>query len=282
MEWLSRFTEWANSLQIKDNVTIYISAVALAIAIINFFITVRQKKKEDQRILRSQLTDVLAKIVSLNLENAKLPPHDLLPPGTPSNIKAFFNDQRRFLVRQAVYIIDQLEPPVGSFEYLMIAVTYDYIDDVSSAKRYFELALQRAEDDINRGIITRSFARFCFSQGEHASARGLFDKAIEIFSGDSDRMKENRGETFYRWAKSEFEWGFSENAEDLFKRARKEFESKLNRVTKERSLSRLDYDIKQLSAAYLSKVGQDIRTGRKRTDGAAARAGKDARQPHKH
>jgi tetratricopeptide (TPR) repeat protein len=282
MDWLSRFTEWANGLQTKDRVTIYISAVALGVSIISFYISVRQKRREDQRTLRSQLMDILAKIVLLNLEDAKLPPPGMLPSGTPSNIKAFFNDQRRVLVRQAVYIIGQMKPPPGSFEYLMIAVTYDNIDDVNSAKRYFETALQRAEDDINRGIITRSYARFCFSQGEYDSARERYGKAVEIFSGDSDRMKENRGETYYRWAKSEFERGFLERADGLFKLSRENFESKSNIVTRERSLALLDHNIRQLKSARPSDPGENILPGQKQRNGDASGAGKGVRPRRKH
>jgi tetratricopeptide (TPR) repeat protein len=282
MEWLSRFMGWASRLETKDLVTIYISITALSFSIISTYITLRQKNYETQRTLRNQLTDVLAKIVSLNLENAKLPTYGPLTPGTPSNIKAFLNDQRRFLVRQVTYIIDQIKPPVGSFECVLIATTYDYIDDVEQAKHYFEMALRRAGDNINRGIVTRSHARFLFSQGEHDSARKLYDGALKFFSGDSDRMKENRGETYYRWAKSEFEWEFSENAEELFEKARENFESKLNRVTRKRSLDRLDYDVKELKATYQTKLEQDMLPGRKQTNGATARAGKGPPPRRKH
>ncbi len=253
--------EWLNKLETKDLVTVYISVVALGFSIISTYVTLRQKKHETMRTLRTQLTGVLDKMVALNLENAKLPPFGPLPPGTPSNIRSFLNDQRRFLVRQATYIMDDIEPLVSSFEYLLIAVTYDHIDHVDQARRYFEKARECAEDDINRGIITRSYARFLFNQGEHARARKKFEEAVGFFSGGSDRMKEYRGDTYVRWAAVEFEWERFKEAGALFERAELCLKSKLSPVSRDRSLHRLGDRIRELNSAPPSRFKPPTRPG---------------------
>jgi tetratricopeptide (TPR) repeat protein len=255
--------------------------MAFSFSIVSTYVTLRQKGYETQRALRIQLTDVLNKIVSLNVENAKLPPDGTLPPGTPPSIKALLNDQRRFLVRQATYIMHQIEPLVSSFEYLLIAATYDNIDDVYQATRYFEIAQQRAEDDINRGIITRSYARFLFNQGEHGRGREQYGEALKIFSGDSDRMKEYRGDTYLRWATLECEWEFQKEAEALFEQAKLSFASKSSPAMRKRSVARLEKHREQLNYSPASKSGSDGQSARELTNGAAARTDSKTRRRRK-
>jgi hypothetical protein len=59
-------------MQAKDVITILISVLALMISLVATAISLIRGKYEKQRAVRSQITDVLSRIVSTKLENAKL------------------------------------------------------------------------------------------------------------------------------------------------------------------------------------------------------------------
>jgi tetratricopeptide (TPR) repeat protein len=243
--------EWLSKLATKDVITISVSIIALSFSIISTYITLRQKKYETERTLRNQLTDVLAKITALNLENAKIPQEGASPSGLTSGMRGHLRDQQRFLVRQATYVIDQIPTLVSPFEYLLVAGTFESIDDVYQAEQFFRKAIEHsADDEMNRGIITRAFARFLFNQGEHELAREQYMAAVEIFSGDSDIMKEYRGDTYLRWATQEFEWSYPDNAETYFNEARLIFESKSNPIARQRSVARLNDHIDHIHSRH--------------------------------
>jgi hypothetical protein len=77
-------------------------------------------------------------------------------------------------------------------------------------------------------------------QGENELAREQYMAAVEIFSGNSDIMKEYRGDTYLRWATQEYEWSYPDNAETYFSEARRIFESKANPIARRRSIARLN------------------------------------------
>jgi tetratricopeptide (TPR) repeat protein len=240
------------SLGKKDVITICVSVIALSFSIISTYIALRQKRYETERTLRNQLTDVLAKITALSLENAKIPQEGASASGLTAGMRGHLRDQQRFLVWQAKYVIDQISPLASPFEYLLVAGTFESIDDVYQAKEFFRKGIEHsADDEMNRGIITRGFARFLFNQGEHGRAREQYMAAVENFSGDSDIMREYRGDTYLRWATQEFEWSYPDNAETYFNEAKLIFESKTNPIAKQRSIARLTNHINQIHSGSL-------------------------------
>ena len=239
----------SDGLGAKDVLTICISMLALSLSILSTIITVRQKKFETERTLRTQLSDVLGKITALNLELAKIPQHGISPSGLTPNMRGHLRDQLRFLVRQATYITDQIDQLVSPFEFLLIAGAFADINEVYQAERFFQKAIERTgEDQINFGIITRGFARFLFNTGEHEQARQQYAGALEIFSGDTDIMKEYRGDTYFRWANQEFEWSYVDEARSLFERAQNEFFSKANPIARRQNLERLNDHLNKIFA----------------------------------
>jgi tetratricopeptide (TPR) repeat protein len=244
--------EWLGRLETKDVITICVSIVALSFSIISTYITLRQKKYETERTLRNQLTDVLGKITALNLENAKIPQEGATATGLTSRMRGHLRDQQRFLVRQATYVIDQIPALVSPFEYLLVAGTFEAIDDVYQAEQFFRKAIEHsADDEMNRGITTRGFARFLFNQGEHELAREQYMASVEIFSGDSDIMKEYRGDTYLRWATQELEWSYPDNAKTYLSEAKQIFESKANPIARRRSVARLNDHIDHVYSSSL-------------------------------
>jgi hypothetical protein len=235
-----------SKLEVKDVLTFSLSMLALSLSILSTYISTRQKKFETQRTLRIQLTDVLGKIAALNLELAKIPVTGASASGLTTGMKGHLIDQKRFLVRQATYISDQIPQLVSPFEYLLIAGTFADIQDVYRAEQFFRKAIEHVgQDDLDLGIITRGFARFLFTYGEPDLAREQYSAAVGIFSGDSDIMKDYRGDTYLRWGIQEHEWAYIENSGPLFDQAKAVFDSIANPLVRQRNLAQLDSRIAQ-------------------------------------
>jgi transcriptional antiterminator len=81
--------------------TIGISLIALTVSILTAYLNSRQKKFETQRTLRNQLTEILGKISTLNLELAKIPQQGQSASGLTADMRGHIIDQKRLLVRQA-------------------------------------------------------------------------------------------------------------------------------------------------------------------------------------
>jgi tetratricopeptide (TPR) repeat protein len=193
-QWNSFFSNF----EAKDWVTLGASLSAFIFALISY----RQKASEASQARRKQLTDVLQKLSDLNTEMAKF---RAAKEGYPSNYIAFINDQRRFLLRQAAYISRSIGRLVSPYEYLLIATASDDLNYVEEAERYFKLATG-AKYSIDRAIAVRGYARFLFRQGNPEEARKNFKQALDSFTGETDRHKFYRGETYERWATEEREW----------------------------------------------------------------------------
>ncbi|MBI1744086.1 hypothetical protein HYR54_13615 [Candidatus Acetothermia bacterium] len=104
----------------KDIITIGLSLLALVLSVIATVGTIAREKSETVRAVRSQLTDVMGRLVSLNfLEQAKLlqdaKGKDL---EYQQRIQAGLQQQNQFLLGQAIALIAQLpDKLVTSVEY---------------------------------------------------------------------------------------------------------------------------------------------------------------------
>ena len=58
--------------RLKDTVPLAVSGLALALSVYATFTAERRASDETRRTIRTQLTDVLGRLTSLQLENAKL------------------------------------------------------------------------------------------------------------------------------------------------------------------------------------------------------------------
>jgi hypothetical protein len=111
-----RTTNFFNSLEPKDRVSFAASGSALVFSLLSFF----QKRSETSQARRKQLTDVLQKLSDLNTERAKFKSLEKKE-GYPPNYSNLIDDQRRFLVRQAAYISQNVRRFVSPYEYLVMA-----------------------------------------------------------------------------------------------------------------------------------------------------------------
>src|SRR5262249_34860779 len=147
-----------------------------------------QRSWETKLALRRQLNDILQKLTDLNTETSKYRALVNTPRGAeyPPNYLSLVNDQRRFLVRQAAFIVQRVSRMVSPYEYLVIAGAFDGIDDTYEAEAFFEQAVRKAANRIERGIAIRARGRYFFARGHLPEAREQYRAAIEVFNGTSD------------------------------------------------------------------------------------------------
>lgn len=189
-------------------------------------ITLLMKGGENRRTIRSQLTDVLSRLNTVNAESRKYRIETADVKFTPeiSGMFSFYNDQRSFLVGQAKYLVEQIPKHVSGSEFAVIARAFGSLGDHDQACHYWKRCLDCAQSDYSRSLHSRGFAGYLFDQGLYDLARRRFEASISFTAGNDDRSAHTRGETFHRWALAERAAFFDDKAEKLLHRARLEFD----------------------------------------------------------
>jgi tetratricopeptide (TPR) repeat protein len=222
-EIFTKAAEFFDTFQPKDWTTLLVSTFALVFSILSL----RQKAGEGRLVLRKQLTDLLEKLSELNIEVAKFRFIREKKDEYPPNYIGLLNDQRRFIVRQAAFVASRIRNLVSPYEYLVLAGGFDSIDDTYQAERLYKLA-SRTNDQIDRGIAIRGYARYLFNRGRIEESRQQYSKAVECFKGDSDHLRHHRGDTYERWAGQEREWKNEPEANSLLEHSIAEYRSLTN------------------------------------------------------
>ena len=201
MEIIQSLLDFFSDLQSKDWITLVASLLALSVSLLSY----KQKSNEGRLALRKQLTDLFEKLTELNTETAM---YRLKERDYPTNYSGLLNDKRRFLVRQANFLVNHLGDLVSPYEYLLIAGAYDEINDTFQAEAYFGRAIGSSSDSLDKGIAVRGYARYLFNQGplRHVEARAQYEKAVSLFCEGNDRHRNYLGDTYTRWARQEREW----------------------------------------------------------------------------
>lgn len=233
-DWLHQidFNTW--SAHYKDAATLIFSFAAFIISAWTFL----QKRGEAKSALRKQLTDMIEKLHDLNVENAKSN-DEKLGLQYPKHFGRLLSDQRRFLVRQAKYIGEQIPNLVSPYELMVIAIGLDEIDDAPEAKKWFLRALAKADSEFDEVIVRRQFGRTLFRSGQIEDAREQFELASKVFKGNSDREMIYAGDTFERWGGLETDYGSKSRAPQLFGLAEQEYSRIGAEWLRKRQLDRL-------------------------------------------
>jgi len=143
----------------KDSFTLVISGAALAMSTLAYF----QKRQESTQSLRKRLTDIMKELSDLTLKHATF--KSLLDKsGYPPNYVGLLADQRRFFVREAATLADALGNEVSPHEKNLIAMTFDSIDLVEDADRFFESAAHMDGTPVDRGLAWRNYGRFLYTK----------------------------------------------------------------------------------------------------------------------
>jgi tetratricopeptide (TPR) repeat protein len=220
---MSTIVTWFASLQPKDWITLVASTAALVVSLLGY----GQRSAEGRIALRKQLTDILQKLADLNTQadtfralEGKAKRDDY-----PPNYLGLIGDQRRFLVRQAEFLSRKIRKMVSPYECILIAGTFDQIDDTSQAEQFYARAISEADNALDRGMARRGYARYLFSRGQLDEARKQYEFAVQTFAGETDHWRFYRGNTYERWAAHEREWLEHDRAEQQMGLAIAEFEA---------------------------------------------------------
>lgn len=212
-------------LERKDVLSLSLGGVAFVLSLVATVVSLRQKKYETERTLRSQLTDAIGKLNSTYESLVRLRGEQASKWNDSSNVaqRSFYNGQKMFYARQAIYVAKQIPKLVTDSEYSSIARAFSDADDDKSAFLYYEKAIAAAHDSYYRAINIRGYARLLIRANRVAEGRKKFEHALSLVGGGTDSEKWFRAETLQRWGEVEALRGDQASSECLFERASGEF-----------------------------------------------------------
>ncbi|MCL4249415.1 MAG: hypothetical protein KJ065_14815 [Anaerolineae bacterium] len=218
-----------------------ISGIAVLLSFIALIISQRSAHQEKKRTLRSQLSDTLQRITDSQLENARLFVEAAnTNPIYYQTASSTLNQQQAFLLSLAAYLAEQIPELVTSVEYNTLAYSLAWSGDVLTAEKYYRKAIDVSPDAFYRSLAIRSYASFLFPQRRFDEAREQYRQALALFTGSDDRARSTNGYTYQMWAVNEIMIaGAEQQAEELFQRARNEFNGIENKGLKNQSLQGL-------------------------------------------
>ena len=214
-------------METKDILTFGLALLAFVVSAISTTITIVRGRREKQRAIRNEITNVLSQIVATAIENAKLYQENNEKP-TPyyQAVSSILNQRNAFLLNQAVYLSDQVPQLITAVEYNTLAAANANAGDLFTAEKFYRKAIERSNNPFYRSMALRSYGGFLFPQRRFAEAREIFRQAINLMQGNSDQVHYTNGFSYQMWA-----WNELVNAEstDL---ARQMFESAENEFRK--------------------------------------------------
>ncbi len=190
--------------------------------------------------LRSELTDLLSRIIRGQLDHARLLKEHAGDAGYVQTVGSTLNQENAFLLSEATILIEQIPDLVGAVEYNTLAVALVSTSDLAQAEEYYRRAIHAARSPSQLTMAQRSFAQFLFSIGRVVEARALYQAALEDLPADDPTTPQTNGFTLQGWGMMEATvTGDQQRAGELFERAREQFERIGNRMLREQHLSSL-------------------------------------------
>lgn len=192
----------------KDYLPILISAFAFLVSLGSFTLSFASSKRqtfEEQRVLRSSLNDVISRIFSARIEQAK---YIQLNPNWMNNdltiaVNNVYTSQLNSYARLAVYITEKIENLVTDVELATIAETFSGTGDHASATQYWEAAIHRVQNKNLEVQYRRNYATYLFGTGNIGAGRQEFQRAIDLFPESDDISQAQNGATYKFWGLNE-------------------------------------------------------------------------------
>jgi len=225
----------------KDYIAIgaaVISSCSLAVS----YITWRQKSSEAERAIRNQITDVIGKLDAVFAEWDKLNFENPDKRSEPYFVgrRSFLNGQKRFLAKQALYLMDHVPHLVTDFEYNRVADAFCSIGDFDEANTLYTKSIKAAKTPYYKSICTRAFARCLFGQGRVDDGRIQFQRAIALVPAISDVNRFHTAETYQRWALTEADTNNWDEANKQITEARTMYHTIVGERQQEEGLANLE------------------------------------------
>ena len=208
----------------KDDIAIWLSLLAFVLSLLATLSGERRASDERRRTLRAQLSDVLDRLSSLQLENAKLLHEARGDPAYVQAVGGALAQQNGFLLDQASFLADQIPALVTTYEFNTLATASFASGNVFAAEKYHRQAIASARLPLYKAQATRGYAVFLFTQRLFPEARAQFAAALAL-AGDGDNLAcQTNGLTYQTWAWNERYLAMDETrAQELLAKARAEY-----------------------------------------------------------
>jgi tetratricopeptide (TPR) repeat protein len=236
-----------------DIITLSIAGLALIVSLGSAIYTAIYGgggKYDQQRTIRNQLTDVLKQIFDTQLELVRQSQDAVgKSPMYMQNINGVLGQQNAALLSQATYLADQIQELVTPVEYTTIAMASAQMGNYPQANKCAKRAVDISKDNYIKAIASRVCANILFSQGEIETGRQYFNSAVSLLQGEDNLDYYTKGFTYQFWAASEKTFATSDNrAEDLFEKARKEYQNISIQMVQDKAINELEMAISELNA----------------------------------
>lgn len=200
-------------IESKDVLTVLISTLALALSVLSFVISLRQRKRENSRALRKQLSDTLNDISEVSVAMAELRyevgnnlSNEII------DLRRSYNTQKRTLLHHAEFLINENSKITTDVDYMVMAINWNIIGNYPKAETYYKLGIEKADDLVIRHLNLRSYASFLFMQGNMPLGRNKYKEALELRLPDTENVKRTVADTYLMWARVEREFKFYSEA----------------------------------------------------------------------
>ena len=205
----------------KDDIAIWISLLAFVLSLLATLSGEKRAREERLRTLRVQLSDVLDRLSSLQLENAKLMHEARGDSAYVQSVGAALAQQNGFLLDQASFLAGQIPSLVTTYEFNTLATASFAAGNMIAAEDYHRQAIRSAGVPLYKAQATRGYAVFLFSQRRFPEARAQFAEALAL-AGDGDNLaRQTNGLTYQTWAWHERYVALdAARADELLERAR--------------------------------------------------------------
>jgi tetratricopeptide (TPR) repeat protein len=226
----------------KDAATVVIAAVALIVPTLSAWHSRSNKRAEDTRSVRSQMNELVTKIIDVQMQNQKeyreaLKKNELEEWQLQSSIT---NQKLISFARIAVFLDNQGVLESSDTEYYTIAQALAAGGD-PLADAYWTKAIQSAPNPLYQIFNRRGYADYLFSQGRPKEAQDMYQSCLRILKDDSDFTRYTDGYTYRMWGVSERAWGSALEAEAKFANAQEKYQQIQRAQMKEFALRDLAY-----------------------------------------
>ena len=183
-----------------DQLAIWISLLAFVLSLLATLSGERRAREERRRTLRVQLSDVLDRLSSLQLDNARLLHEARGDNAYVQAVGAALAQQNGFLLDQASFLAREIPAQVTAYEFNTLAAASFAAGNMIDAEKYHHRAIGAARLPLYKAQATRAYAVFLFSQRRFDEARAQFAAALAL-AGDGDNLaRQTNGLTYQTWA----------------------------------------------------------------------------------
>lgn len=227
----------------------WVSAVAVLFSIASLVISNNISQIQEERVLRSELTDTLDKLATIQIEALRIQSEftaDINNAATQALVQqalVAFNTQNVNLLQQAITLANRIPSFVTWIDYSIIAQASQNFGDMLLAETYYQRAIEKASTNYDKGIAIRGYAGFLFAQNRLEEARVQIQAAVdtlENLEGSPEYRSFTLGFTYQNWAISEAMVGQTEEAERLLRQSCEMYGTIQNSAARQNAINTLN------------------------------------------